>query len=389
MAMRWVALLPLRRGADDLRVIAGRPLYAWSLGAALDSGSFDAIYVASDNAAVRDDARTRFGSRVQVIECAASSATGAGSSESVMLELASKVPCDVMCLVQATSPATLAEDFRLARARFERDNLDSLLTGVEFKRFCWTADGQPLGHDPAQRTERQDVAGSVMENGAFTFTRTEQLTRTGARLGGRIGVHLMHEESAAPLERSNWEAVERLLRRRVTVSRDIRMIVVDVDGTFTDGGMYYDANGEALKKFSTRDAKGLLLLQEAGVRICIVTAENSAVVHARMRKLKFQDYFPGVTDKPIWLAEAQQRWQLNLEQIAYIGDDVNDLACLSIVGLSACPADAVPEVRDAVKYICTAEGGDGAVREFSDMIRADLVASGRAVAPAKYTGGPP
>ena len=158
------------------------------------------------------------------------------------------------------------------------------------------------------------------------------------------------------------------------MSRDIRMIVVDVDGTFTDGGMYYDAKGEALKKFNTRDAKGLLLLQEAGVRICIVTAEDSKVVHARMRKLGFEDYFPGVKDKPAWLAEACERWQVTLEQTAYIGDDVNDLACLRVVGFSACPADAVPEVRDAVKYICTAEGGDGAVREFSDLIRAHVLA---------------
>jgi len=375
MAMRWVALLQLRRGAHDLRVIAGRPLYAWSLGAALDSGCFDAICVASDSAEMRDDARARFGSRVEVVDCAPANATGAGSSESVMLELASKFPCDVMCLVQATSPMTLAEDFRLARARFERENLDSLLTGVEFKKFFWTSDGQPLNHDPAQRPVGRDVAGSVMENGAFTFTRSELLKSTGARLGGRIGVHRMHEESAVQLdELPDWEIVERQLRRRFTVSRDIRMIVVDVDGTFTDGGMYYDANGEAMKKFNTRDAKGLLLLEEAGVRICIVTAENSAVVHARMRKLKFKDYFPGVTDKPTWLAEAQERWQLSLEQIAYIGDDVNDLVGLSKVGLSACPSDAVPEVRDVVKYICTAAGGEGAVREFSDMIRAHLAA---------------
>lgn len=380
MALRWVALLPLRRGADDLRVIAGRPLYAWSLGAALDSGCFDAIYVASDSAETRDDARTRFGSRVQVLDCAPASAIGAGSSEAVMVELASKDAGDVMCLVQATSPMTRLEDFRLARERFERDNLDSLLTGVEFKRFFWTREGQPLAHDPAQRAECQDVAGSVMENGAFTFARSEWFTRTGARLGGRVGVHCMHEESAVPLDgASNWEVVERRLRRRFTVSRDIRMIVVDVDGTFTDGGMYYDANGEALKKFNTRDAKGLLLLEEAGVRICIVTAENSAVVHARMRKLKFKDYFPGITDKPTWLAEAQERWQLSLEQIAYIGDDVNDLVGLSKVGLSACPSDAVPEVRDAVKYICTAAGGEGAVREFSDMIRAHLAAKAEGV----------
>ncbi|MCC2656473.1 MAG: phosphatase [Panacagrimonas sp.] len=380
MAMRWVALQPLRGGSKtipdkNLRIIAGRPLYAWSLGAALDSGCFDAIYVASDSAEIRGDVRARFGSRVNVIDRAPENATDDASSESVMLEVAAKVSCDVMSLIQATSPLTRPEDFRIARARFEREGLDSLLTGVELKRFFWTHDAQPLNYDPARRPRRQDFPATLMENGAFYFTRSQLLTRTGSRLCGRIGVYRMHEESAAELdELSDWPIVESLLRRRFTVSRDIRMIVVDVDGTFTDGGMYYDAKGEALKKFDTRDAKGLLLLQEAGVRICIVTAEDSKVVHARMRKLGFEDYFPGVKDKPAWLAEAGERWQVSLEQTAYIGDDVNDLACLRIVGLSACPADAVPEVRDAVKYICGAPGGRGAVREFSDMIRAHVVA---------------
>lgn len=384
MAMRWVALLPLRGGSKsipgkNLRVIAGRPLYAWSLGAALDSGCFDTIYVASDSEEIREDARTRFGSRVQVIDRAPENATDTASSELVMLEVAAKVPCDVMSLIQATSPLTRPEDFRTARARFEREGLDSLLTGVEFKRFFWTHDAQPLNYDPARRPQRQDFAGTLMETGAFYFTRSQLLTRTGSRLCGRIGVYRMSPECAAEVdEPSDWPQVERQLRRRLTIARDICMLVVDVDGTLTDGGMYYNGNGEAMKKFNTRDAKGLLMLRDAGVRICIVTAENSAAVTARMRKLGLTDYYPGVDDKAAWLAEAGERWQVSLEQTAYIGDDLNDLPCLRTVGLSGCPSDAVPEVRDAVKYICGGAGGDGAVREFSDVIRTHLVAKAEA-----------
>ena len=383
MAMRWVALLPLRGGSKsipgkNLRVIAGRPLYAWSLGAALDSGCFDAVYVASDSKEIRDDARARFGSRVHVIDRSPENATDTASSESVMLEVASKVECDVMSLVQATSPLTRPEDFRAARARFEREGLDSLLTGVELKRFFWTHDAQPLNYDPARRPRRQDFAGTVMENGAFYFTRSQLLTRTGSRLCGRIGVYRMHDECAAELdEPSDWDVLENLLHRRLTAARDIRMLVVDVDGTLTDGGMYYDANGEALKKFDTRDAKGLLMLRDAGVRVCIVTQENSAVVHARMRKLGLTDtYFPGTTDKPAWLADAGARWQVSLAQTAYIGDDLNDLECLRGVGFSCCPADARPEVRNAVQYVCGARGGSGAVREVTDLIRAHVAPAG-------------
>lgn len=376
--MRWVALLPLRGGSKsipgkNLRTIAGRPLYCWSLQAALDSACFDAIYVASDSAAIRDDARARFGSRVSVIERAAENATDTASSESVMLEFAAQVDFDVLSLIQATSPLTRAADFRAARARFERDGLDSLLTGVELKRFIWRHDGAPLNYDPAHRPRRQDFAGTVMENGAFYFTRAQLLATSGVRLGGRIGVHVMAEECAAELdEPRDWPFIEALLRPRIAAGHDIRLLVVDVDGTLTDGGMYYDAKGEALKKFDTRDAKGMLLLRDAGVRVCVVTAETSAVVRARMRKLGITDYFPGVKDKLAWLHAHLMLWQIEPRQTAYIGDDLNDLAALKEVGLSCCPADAVPQVRAAVVYVCAAGGGAGAVRELCDLIRARL-----------------
>lgn len=376
--MRWVALLPLRGGSKsipgkNLRAIAGRPLYAWSLEAALDSGCFDAVVVASDSAEIRDDARRRYGARIEVVDRAPENATDTASSESVMLELAEREAFDVLALIQATSPLTQAGDFRAARAQFERDGLDSLLSGVALKRFFWTPDGRALNYDPLHRPRRQDFDGTVMENGAFYFTRRDLLTGTGARLGGRTGVHVMHEDSAVELDEPvDWPVVERLLRRRVAIPADLRMLVVDVDGTLTDGGMYYDADGEALKKFQTRDAKGLLMLRDAGLRICIVTAENSAVVHARMRKLGLTDYFPGVSDKPAWLAEHGPRFDATPAQTAYIGDDLNDLQCLAAVGFSCCPADAVPEVREAVHYVCSAEGGDGAVREVADLLRTRL-----------------
>src|SRR5262249_53555988 len=93
-------------------------------------------------------------------------------------------------------------------------------------------------------------------------------------------------------------------------------------------------------------------------------------VHARMKKLAITDYFPGVQDKPAWLREHTAKWGIDVAQVAYIGDDLNDLECLRTVGFSCCPADAVPEVRNAVQYVCKDEGGGGAVREICDLIRA-------------------
>jgi N-acylneuraminate cytidylyltransferase len=374
--MRWVGLLPLRGGSKsipgkNLRSTAGRPLYAWSLEAALESQCFDRIYVASDSTALREDARARFGNRIEVIDRAAENATDTASSESVMLELLSSVECDVLTLLQATSPLTSVQDFRAARERFQRDGLDSLLTGVETTRFFWSREGRPLNYDPAKRPRRQEFAGSVMENGAFYMTRSSLLIRTGSRLGGRIGVHVMSPESAVEIdEPSDWSIVEALLRKQHVAARDVRMLVVDVDGTLTDGGMYYSGEGEALKKFNTRDAKGMLMLRDAGVRVCVLTAENSAVVHARMKKLGIADYFPGVGDKLTWLRQVVANAGIDMARVAYVGDDLNDLECLRAAGLSCCPADAVPEIRRVVRYVCNAAGGEGAVREVCDLIRA-------------------
>lgn len=373
--MAWLALLPLRGGSKsipgkNLKPIAGRPLYAWSLGAALESGCFDTVVVASDDAAIRADVAARFGARVMVVDRDPANASDTASSESVMLEVAARFDSEVFCLIQATSPLTRPEDFRVARARFDAEQLDSLLTGVAQKRFFWRHDGTPLNYDPARRPRRQDFAGTVMENGAFYFTRTALLHASGVRLGGRVGVHVMHDECAAELdEPADWPVIEALLRPRVTAERRIRLLVVDVDGTLTDGGMYYDGRGEALKKFDTRDAKGMLMLRDAGVEVAVVTAETSAVVTARMRKLGLTDYHPGIKDKPAWLRAACTARGLALEQVAYIGDDLNDLEGLRLAGLSCCPADAVPEVRATALYVCAQRGGAGAVREVCDLIR--------------------
>jgi N-acylneuraminate cytidylyltransferase len=143
---------------------------------------------------------------------------------------------------------------------------------------------------------------------------------------------------------------------------------IDVDGTLTDGGMYHSAEGEPQKKFDTRDAKGLERLRANGIRVCILSQESSPAVAARMSKLKIDDYFPGVVDKLELLQRLAGQWHVELAQVAYVGDDLNDLQCLERVGLSCCPANAVPDILRTVDYVCEKSGGAGAVREVCDLI---------------------
>jgi YrbI family 3-deoxy-D-manno-octulosonate 8-phosphate phosphatase len=379
--MRWVAYMPLRGGSKsipgkNIRPLAGNPLFAWSLQAAIDSGCFDEVWVGTDDTAIRAAVEARFPGQVHLFERSPETCSDEASTESAMLEFAREVEFDVICLVQATSPMTLAADFVAAREQFLTHNADSLLTATQTKRFFWTPSGEPLNYDPAARPRRQDFAGSLIENGAFYFTRRAVLEQQRCRLGGSISVFEMPEVSALEIdEPGDWAQAEALLEQRQPDDaeeriRYIQALVIDVDGTLTDGGMYYGPIGEALKKFNTRDAMGLQRIRQAGIRLCVMTQEQSEAVHARMRKLKIDNYHPGVTDKLTRLHQIAKDWDLPLEAIAYMGDDLNDLACLKTAGYTFCPQDAVPEITTVADHVTSHHAGSGAVREACDLLLA-------------------
>jgi N-acylneuraminate cytidylyltransferase len=219
--MRWVSYMPLRGGSKSIpgknvRLLAGRPLFAWSLGAAVDSGVFDELWVGTDSDQIAAAVVRTFGDRVHVFRRDASTCTDEASTESAQLEFARAVPFSVLCTIQATSPMTQAEDFRRAREQFDKTGADSLLTATRLKRFFWGDDGRPLNYDPLQRPRRQEFRGTLMENGAFYFTRREVLEGMRCRLGGRITVYEMTPENATELdEPEDWVEVERLLAARL------------------------------------------------------------------------------------------------------------------------------------------------------------------------------
>lgn len=148
----------------------------------------------------------------------------------------------------------------------------------------------------------------------------------------------------------------------------IRLVVMDVDGTMTDGGMYYSAAGETMKRFSTRDGMGVTLLHRAGVQVALITSEPSEIAAQRARKLKITHVVLGTHDKTAALTSMAADLQIPLEAVAYIGDDVNDGPVMRICGLTGCPADSVEAIRSSAHYVCSRPGGHGAVREFIELI---------------------
>src|SRR5207244_8448335 len=143
--------------------------------------------------------------------------------------------------------------------------------------------------------------------------------------------------------------------------KGVRLVATDVDGVLTDGGMYYSESGDELKKFNTRDGMGIKLLQRAGLITALITMEETKLVMRRAEKLAIPEVHQGSRDKLAVMREMVARHGLTLQQVAYIGDDVNDLEVLNAVGFSAAPADALPAVRNAVDYVWRHKRGRGVI----------------------------
>ena len=149
----------------------------------------------------------------------------------------------------------------------------------------------------------------------------------------------------------------------------IKLFVMDVDGTLTDGHIYFGNDGEMFKAFHVRDGYAIAhIFPVYGIIPVIITGKSSQIVERRAKELKIPEVHQGISDKLTKLKEIAEKYNAAPEDIAYIGDDVNDLECMAYCGLTACPADALDEVINKVYYVCKNNGGRGAVREFADYI---------------------
>jgi len=182
----------------------------------------------------------------------------------------------------------------------------------------------------------------------------------------------MPEESLLEIDtKTDWIAIEQILieqLKKKKKSLKITHLVLDVDGVFTDGSVFYSKDGELAKQFDMRDGMGLEILKETGVEVMVMTSEKSEIVAQRMKKLKIKDVFLGVKDKYAYLNKIVIEKSLSLNNIAYVGDDVNDLANICSAGWSLTPKNAMPIVKQYADVILPNNSGNGAIRSACDFI---------------------
>lgn len=377
---RTVALIPVRGGSKgiprkNVRLFAGKPLVYWAVKAASDCEEIDQIFVATDDEEIRRIVDSFGLPRVQVVDRSPESSSDTASTEMVMLEVANRYLFETMVLIQATSPLIEEQHLTEGIRKYFQTGADSLLSVVRQKRFVWqeTADGAvPVNYNPASRPRRQDWDGMLVENGAFYVTSRERLLATGVRISGRTALYEMPESTYFEIDDpTDWVIAEHLKQKRPPFRRlkDVKLLITDVDGVLTDAGMYYANNGDELKKFNTRDGKGIELLRAHGVQVMFLTSENIELVRRRGEKVQADFVYTGIKNKKQFLDEFfALNTRYHYETTAYIGDDVNDLECLLSVGFSAAPADAHEDVLRVVQYQCRHAGGQGCVREICDLI---------------------
>ena len=148
----------------------------------------------------------------------------------------------------------------------------------------------------------------------------------------------------------------------------LRALLLDVDGVLTDGGMYYSDQGEAMKKFNTKDGMGIARLRDRGIKIGLITGEDTEIVNRRAEKLRIDDVYKGVDDKVAAVKDFLGVHGLTPDETGYVGDDVNDLGAMKFVAVSFAVADAVNAVREAAHLVTESKGGEGAVREIAELI---------------------
>ncbi|MFI0447835.1 cytidylyltransferase domain-containing protein [Actinomadura sp. 6N118] len=375
--MRVVCIIPARGGSKgvprkNLARIGGRSLVTRAVQSALAAPLIDAVVVSTDDAEIAAEAR---GAGARVVDRPGEISGDTASSESALLHALDQIEesPEVTVMVQCTSPFIDPADLDAAVGRVLDGAADSVFAAMESHEFQWrVVDDRgvtAVGHDATQRPRRQDRPVHYRETGAFYVMRTAELRVLKHRFFGHIAAQPVRPEHAIEVDTATDLALARAVApiAEPPEALDVDAVVTDFDGVHTDDRAWVDQDGTESVAVSRSDGMGVALLRRAGVPLLILSTEVNPVVAARARKLKVP-VLHGLEDK----AAALRKWMADEgydpERVAYVGNDVNDLGCLALVGWPIAVPGSHPEVLAAARITLTRPGGAGAVRELCDRI---------------------
>lgn len=360
--------------------VGGVPLIARAIGSALAASSVDTVLVSTDDDAIAAAARV---AGAEVIDRPAELAVDTASSEDAVLHAIDEMRAqgralDVIVFMQPTSPFILAADIDAAVARVVDGGADVSFSAFETYAFLWAArDGGAVGvnHDHSFRPRRQDREPHYQETGAFYVMRADGFAAARFRFFGRVVVQPVSEDWAieidtpAELERARLLAHAFRDPAQSPQPTGVVAVVTDFDGVHTDDRALTLQDGTEGVLVSRGDGMGVEALRKAGLPFLILSKETNPVVTARAAKLGVE-VLQATEDKAAaitaWVADRN----FSLEDVVYVGNDVNDLPAMRVVGWPVAVADARQEVRAAARLVLTNAGGRGAIRELADLLLA-------------------
>lgn len=382
--MKIVAIIPARGGSKgiprkNLMPLAGKPLIAHTIEHALRARQVNRTIVSTDDAKIAAVSE-QYGAEVVIRP--PELATDTASAESVLLHVLSFLEQkegylpSLVVLLQPTSPLRQPDDIDHAIDTLSAAGADSLFSGCRSHNFYWRLeDGQPISanYDYRHRPRRQDFTPEYIENGSIYVTKTKVLKQHGNRLGGRITFYEMNPLDSFQIDtEEDFLLLERLLSLRhrhhaVEKLKGVELLMLDFDGVLTDNRVLVTQNGKESVVCHRGDGLGIERLRQAGIPVVVISKETNAVVSARCHKLGIP-CFQNAADKLSVLKQAAKAHGTNLDKVAYVGNDVNDIACIEAVGVGVAVADAHPMVIAIADIVTEAAGGGGAVREICDLI---------------------
>lgn len=388
---RTIAVVPARGGSEriprkNLLSIRGRPLLLHTLEQALRADAVDAVLVSTEDEEVAEIARA---AGTGVVMRPRELASAAATTESVLLHVLDHwretegTDPDLAILLQCTSPVRKRRDIDQAVAQLVRSDSDSLFSACPDPGLFWTLDENkptPLNYDPRNRKREQEMAPQYRENGSIYVFKPSILRTTGSRLGGRIAIYEMDPLSSFQVDSGgDAELIEWVLSRRPADAGDadwpdqLGLIVFDFDGVMTDNTVTVSSDGSEAVRCDRGDGWGIRKLRERHIAMVVLSTEQDPVVRRRCEKLKLES-IQGLDNKEAALRKLLTERQIPPESVAYIGNDVNDLGCLRLVGLPVAVGDAHPDVIRTSSIVLSRPGGAGAVREFCDLVNARIAA---------------
>jgi YrbI family 3-deoxy-D-manno-octulosonate 8-phosphate phosphatase len=394
---RVVAVIPARGGSKgvpgkNLRRVAGRSLVQRAVDACVAATSIDATYVSTDDAGIAQAARA---AGAEVIERPADLSGDTASSESALLHALEQLAADgtepeIVAFIQCTSPFIAPGDLDRAVAMVTGSQADSVFAAVATYEFLWRSgpDGQASGinHDAAYRPRRQDREPHFRETGAFYVMSVAGFRAARHRFFGRTAVVEVPELTAVEIDHDHdltlASALAAAIDPRVRV--DVDVVVTDFDGVHTDDSATVDEDGYEAVRVSRGDGLGVERLRKSGIPVLILSKETNRVVRARAAKLRV-DVLHGIDGKAEAVRDWLSRQGVAPERAAYLGNDINDLGAMELVGWPIAVADAHPAVRQAARLVLSRSGGHGAVRELCDLV---LEARGPATGSSAATSTP-